>query len=107
MPFVSAGANHATQMKALIKKRDCLSPGTFVGFVFTENQTAQLVAQSLGLLRIARGAEAFGKLEKGLLFLSPRFDAEFNELHQNTVVAQSLALCHALHLFGDGSGERY
>ena len=36
-----------------------------------------------------------------------RFHAEFNELHQNTVVAQALALCHALYLLGDGGGERH
>src|SRR6202043_1119706 len=55
---------------------------------------------------IARGTKTFGKLEESLLFLLPRFDAELDELHQNAVVAQALALCHALHLFGDGKGER-
>jgi len=77
------------------------------GAIFTENQAAQLVAQALGLLGIARGAKAFGKLEKSLFFLFPRFDAELNEFHQNAVVTQALALCHALYLFGDGSGEGY
>jgi hypothetical protein len=59
------------------------------------------------LLGIVCGAEAFGKFEEGLLFLFPRFDAQLNELHQNAVVTQAPALGHALHLFGDGSGERY
>ena len=75
--------------------------------LLTENQTAQLVAQSLGLLRVAGGTESFGEIEEGLFFLLRRFDAEFDEFHQNPVVAQALALCHALYLFGDGSGERY
>jgi hypothetical protein len=80
------------------------------GALFTKNQTAQLVAQSLGLLRIALGAKAFGKLEKRLLFLFPRFDAEFDEFDefpQNPVIAQALALSHALYLFVEGCGERY
>jgi hypothetical protein len=63
-------------------------------------------SKSFGLLRIARGSKASGKLEESFLFLFPRFNAEFNELHQNTVVAQALALCHALYLLGDGGGER-
>jgi len=32
--------------------------------LFTENQTAQLVAQTFRLFGIARGAKTFGKLEK-------------------------------------------
>jgi hypothetical protein len=82
-------------------------PGLNLGHLLTENQAAQLVAKALRLFGIARCAKALGKLEKRLLFLFPGFDAELNELHQNTVVTQALAFCHALYLFGDGSGERY
>jgi hypothetical protein len=58
-----------------------------------------------GLLRIARGSKASGKLEESFLFLFPRFNAEFNELHQNTVVARALALCHALYCLAMGVGS--
>jgi hypothetical protein len=54
------------------------------GALFTENQ---LVAQSLGLS-------------------GTRFNAEFNGLHQNRVVAEALALCHALYLLGEGGATR-
>ncbi len=73
--------------------------------LFTENQAAQLVAQPLRLFGIARGAKAFGKVEKCLLSLFPRFDAQLNEFHQDTVIAQTLALGHTIYLFGNWSGE--
>jgi hypothetical protein len=73
--------------------------------LFTESQTAQLVAQSLRLFGIARGAKTFGKVEECLLFLFPCFDAQLNEFHQDTVIAQTLALCHTIYLFGNWSRE--
>ena len=37
---------------------------------------------------VARSAKAFGQFEECLLFLFPRFDAQLNEFHQDTVIAQ-------------------
>ena len=73
--------------------------------LFTENQAAQLIAQTLRFSGIARISEALGELEKRLLSLFPRFDAQLDELHQDTVIAQALALRHTIYLFSNGSGE--
>ncbi len=105
VPLVPAGATLSSRVEAPVEQFRGLEVSPLIRVFLAEDQAAQLVAQALSLLRIVGGAKAFGKLEEGLLFLLPRFDAEFDEFHQNPVVAQALALGHALYLFGDGSGE--
>lgn len=72
----------------------------------TENQTTQLVAQLLCLIGIGGGAKTFGKFKERLLFLFPRFDTQFNEFHQDSVIAKALTLGQTVDLFGNGSGKR-
>jgi hypothetical protein len=55
MPFVPAGANHATHVKALIEQRRSLSLGALVGF-FLSDQDFNL----LGEKSTDRGASACG-----------------------------------------------
>jgi hypothetical protein len=75
--------------------------------LLTENHAAQLVTKLFCFVGIAGASKAFGQFEEGLLFLFPRFDAQFDEFHKDAVVAQALSFGHAVHLPGNGSGEGY
>lgn len=57
------------------------------GVFITKDESPQFVAQSLDLLGIVGCAELLGEIEECLFFLPAGFDAFFDELDEDAVVA--------------------
>jgi hypothetical protein len=64
MPFVPAGGDHATQMKAMIEQLRRLPLGLFVGFVFPDKDL-DLLSQEATNRGAAPSGQDFG-LSQGL-----------------------------------------
>ena len=82
-------------------------PGFDPGCLLSEHEASQFVPQSLYLVWIFGRPKAARQFEKRPLFLLAGLNSQFNELDQNSVVAQALAIRDMLDLFGHGRGKGY
>jgi hypothetical protein len=66
-----------------------------------EKKSPKFVAELLDLLWIVGSAKTLSQLKELFLLLAASFNAQLDELHKNTVVAQAAALCQVVDLPGD------